>query len=208
MKYLSSRQREILVKIADYLKDGVPPSAARLAAEFGLAGESSVTPILKALEKKGYLQIEAGVKGRQRTLRLTPKAKQAIGPNGVPLLGNIAAGPLHEAIETAECWVVSLCDVLPHKPGDFLLRVRGDSMIGDGILDGDLVLIRPGVQANNGEIAAVAVGDDHDVTLKHVQLDREQGVLHLVASNPDYATLSFPAGQVEILGVFRGLIRP
>jgi repressor LexA len=208
MKSLAPRQREVLLKIAFYLESGIPPSAAQLAEDLGLAGESSVTPVLKALEKKGYLLIGAGVRGRQRSLQLTPRAQAELKQPGIPLLGTIPAGPLKEALEQPEQWVDDLREVLPYRQGDFLLRVVGDSMIGDGILSGDLVLLRPGLTPAAGEISAVAIGDEYQVTLKHVWFEAASACVRLVASNPLYPDQRHPADSVQIAGVFRGLLRP
>jgi repressor LexA len=86
----------------------------------------------------------------------------------LPVVGSIAAGPLGEALQHAETFAEALRDLLPFEPGDFLLEVRGDSMIGDGIYEGDRVLLRPNIHVQNGEIAAVHVGDEYSATLKPV----------------------------------------
>lgn len=208
MKSPTARQRELLLKIAFYLESGTPPSAAQLAKDLGLAGESSVSPMLKALEKKGYLLIQAGVRGRQRSLQLTPSARAELKQPGIPLLGSIPAGPLKEALDHPEQWVDDFREILPYREGDFLLRVSGDSMIGDGILSGDLVLLRPRLSPNQGEIAAVAVGEEYQVTLKHVWFEAADASVRLVASNPLYPEQRHPADSVQIAGVFRGLLRP
>jgi repressor LexA len=123
---------------------------------------------------------------------------------GVPLLGSIPAGPLSEAIPEV---VLEERELLKVRPGDFLLRVRGDSMIGDGIMDGDKVLLRPEIDARSGEIAAVLVGDAHEATLKHVIPDPARGLVILRASNPFYVDVRVPVEEVRIAGVFRGLVR-
>ena len=208
MKLLTTRQREILQVIAGYLESGTPPSAAQLAEELGLAGESSVTPALKALEKKGYLSIQAGVRGRQRALQLTPRGRQELKQPGIPLVGSIPAGPLKEALAQPEEWVEKLQDLLPYREGDFLLRVQGDSMIDDGILEGDLVLLRPGISPAAGEIVAVAIGDEYQATLKRLWFESARGEVRLVAANPRYPEQRYRADTIHVMGVFRGLIRP
>lgn len=120
------------------------------------------------------------------------------------MLGSIRAGPLEEAVADPEA-VFEERDLLPYCPGDFLLRVRGDSMTGDGILPGDYVLLRPNVRVEQGEIAAAMVGDEYEATLKRVHV--EGATVRLKAGNPSYADIVVPAGEVKIAGVFRGLIR-
>ena len=207
MKNLAPKQREVLLRIVAYLESGTLPSAALLAQDLGLAGESSVTPVLKALEKKGYLSIQGGVRGRQRSLQLTAKARLELKQPGIPLLGSIPAGPLREALAQPEQWVEDFRELLPYHEGDFLLRIVGDSMIGDGILEGDLVLLRPGLVPSAGEIAAVAIGEEYLVTLKHVWFEPSRGEIRLVASNPDYPEQRHRAETVRIVGLFRGLLR-
>jgi len=129
-----------------------------LVEALGYQAESSVTPTLKIMERDGLIEIHGG--GRQRAYRflsLTSKARQMLGVGGLPILGRIPAGPLQEALTEPEGFLES-SSLLPHRPGDFLLRVTGDSMTGDGIRDGDLVLLRPGEEVRKGEIAAAYIG--------------------------------------------------
>jgi repressor LexA len=205
MNTLSSRQRQILEKIAEHLDGGTIPSSAQLAKELGLAGESSLTPTLRLLESKDYLQLSGGLRGRQRGLALTPKAKAELQRKGLPLLGLIPAGGVQEAITEGASWIERLEDLLPYQTGDFLLQVKGDSMIGDGILPGDLVLIRPNLRPESGQIVAVAVGEDHLVTLKHIYILEDQ--IRLVPSNPDHPEQLYPSNEVRILGTYQALIR-
>jgi repressor LexA len=88
-----------------------------------------------------------------------------------------------------------------------LLVVDGDSMIGDGIMPGDKVLLRPDVQVKEREIAAVQVGDDYRATLKHVHFGPGRNKLTLAASNPKYSPIIVAAAEVRVAGVYRGLVR-
>ena len=186
-------------------KQGEPAFVPDLVRKLGYAAESSLTATLKIMERNGLITIKGGgAKGRSRMVTLTSRGRQALGAGGLPVLGSIPAGPLSEAVAQADD-VREPGDLLPWKEGDFLLRVRGDSMIGDGIFDRDLVLIRPAAEVRPGEIAAVQVGDDHEATLKHVHPNGNTVTLR--ASNPQYADLTVPAKTVKIAGVFRGLIR-
>lgn len=208
MKAITNRQRDVLKLLDRYLSSGVPPSSARLAHELGLAGESSLTPILQAMAKKGYLTIEGGVRGRQRTIRITPKGQLELGRRGLAVMGSIPAGPLQEALQTSGEFIERLEQALPFQEGDFLLKVRGESMTGAGIHDGDLVLIRPDVDIRPGEICAVCIGDNYEATLKRVWLNAKgSGGVRLQAANPDYPDQEYPLGSVRIVGVMRGLLR-
>jgi len=204
---LTDAQRRIVRVVERMERAGEPAFVPDLVQSLGLAAESSITPTLRLLEKHGVLSMHGGgSRGRSRVVRLTPRARYGVGLGGLPLLGTIPAGPLSEALAEPES-VLEDHALLSYREGDFLLRVKGDSMIGDGILNGDKVLLRPGVAAHSGEIAAVLVGDAHEATLKRVYF--KPGIQHVIlrASNPAYADLEVPAEDATIAGVFRGLIR-
>ena len=203
---LTSAQRRIAEAIAAAELKGQPAFAHELVVQLGLAGESSLTPTLKLMEQRGFIEIAGGGKQRAyRVLRLTKAGRQVLGIGGLPLLGNIPAGPLAEALAQPADFI-DPGSLLPHRTGDFLLRVRGDSMIGDGIHHGDLVLLRPDVEVQPGEIAAVHTGESYESTLKHVHFEKE-GV-RLRASNPAYPDLFIPEGDWRgVAGVYRGLVR-
>lgn len=205
-KSLTRSQRRIAQAVADGEARNIPVFIPWLVQEIGLAGESSVTPTIKLMKERGYLEIHGGGKQRAyRVLRLTQKGRQAMGFGGIPVVGRIAAGLLHEALAQPEEFVDS-SNVLPHRSGDFLLRVMGDSMVGDGIREGDLVLLRPGLEVKNGEIAAAYVGDAFEATLKHVYFEKEH--VRLRASNPIYTDIVVPREEWRgVAGVYRGLVR-
>lgn len=207
MKALTSRQRELLGHIAGAISLGRTPLIADLIRQMKVARESGLTDLLRPLEKKGFITVEGGVRGRQRVLDLTPRGKVECGI-GLPILGRIPAGVVREAVQDTSEVAETLGDLLPHRAGDFLLEVEGDSMSGDGIFAGDRVLLRPGVDARNGEIAAVQLTHDADcyrATLKHVFFHGDTVCLR--ASNPAYEDVEVPAQSVNIVGVFRGLVR-
>ena len=203
---LTSAQRRIAEGIAAAEMGGQPAFAHELVMHLGLAGESSLTPTLKLMEQRGFIEIAGGGKQRAyRVLRLTKAGRQVLGIGGLPLLGSIPAGPLAEALAQPADFI-DPGSLLPHRAGDFLLRVRGDSMIGDWIHDGDLVLLRPGIDVQQGEIAAVHTGDSYESTLKHVHIEKE-GV-RLRASNPAYPDLWISERDWRgVAGLFRGLVR-
>jgi len=203
---LTSAQRRIAEAIGTTELGGQPAFAHELVAQLGLAGESSLTPTLRLMEQRGFIEIAGGGKQRAyRVLRLTKAGRQVLGIGGLPVLGSIPAGPLAEALAQPADFI-DPGSLLPHRVGDFLLRVRGDSMIGDGIHDGDLVLLRPDVDMQPGEIAAVHTGDGYESTLKHVHFEKE-GV-RLRASNPKYPDLFIARNDWRgVAGVYRGLVR-
>lgn len=203
---LSPAQRRIAEAVwaAEFV--GFPALVSRLVESLGYRAESSITPTLRIMERKGFLQIHGGGEHRaSRFLLLTKKARQMLCVGGIPVLGRIAAGPLQEAVAEADDFLESRA-LLPNKPGDFLLRVSGDSMLGDGIQNGDLVLLRPGVDVRDGEIAAAYVGDNYEASLKRVYF--EPDTVRLRASNPIFPDLLVPSSEWRgVAGVYRGLIR-
>jgi len=203
---LSPAQQRIAKVLARFEREERPVFVPDLVEELGMAAESSITPTLQIMQRNGFIDVFGG--GRQRSyrlVRLTTKGRFAMGVGGLPLLGSIPAGRLKEAIaQPAE--IVETDQLLTSRPGDFLLRAEGDSMIGDGIHDGDLVLLRPGVEVQQREIAAVHVGDAHEATLKRVFFEKNR--VRLKASNPKYPDIIVPAAQWRgVAGVFRGLVR-
>ena len=215
MKTLSEKRIRLLKVIGGYQQRGTFPLVRELAAELGLARQSSINRMLQALVEECYLnQQGGGNERRQRIYTLTPKG-EAVVPTGTlkrrfPVLGSIPAGLLAEAMQECDEFI-DPGDVLHMQPGDFFLKVEGDSMIGDNILPNDLVQLRPGVQIHNSEIAAVQIKQSEGIyegTLKHVHFQPGRKMVRLKASNPAYAEMTLPGKDVEIVGVYQGLIRP
>ena len=190
--------------VADFERQEQPVFFADLLKSLRLAAESSLTPTLQKMARNGFVEIIGGGAGRSRLVRLTAKGRHVLGVGGLPLLGSIPAGPLSEAVAQA-AEIIEPGNLLAHRAGDFLLRVHGESMIGDGILDGDLVLLRPDVEVPHRAIAAVCVGDDREGTLKRVFYEGER--VRLKASNPAYKDMTVPAEQVHFAGLLKGVLR-
>ena len=204
---LTAAQQRVARTLADFERAERPGFIADLLKALRLAAESSLTPTLQKMARNGFVEILCGgIRGRSRVVRLTAKGRHTLGIGGLPLLGSIPAGPVSEAIAQA-AEIIEPGALLPHKPGDFLLSVRGDSMIGDGILDGDLVLLRPGARVAHGAIAAVSVcvGDDREGTLKRVLFEGAR--VRLRASNPIFKDVTVPAERVHFAGLLKGVMR-
>jgi repressor LexA len=202
---LTDVQKRVARALAEFARQDRPAFVADLVQTLRLAGESSLTPTLLKMQRNGFVDVQrSGVQGRARIVTLTRKGRRVLGLGGVPLLGSIPAGPVSEAIAQAEEFVEA-GELLPHGPQDFFLRVRGDSMIGDGILDRDLVLLRPQVEVPPGAIAAVCVGDEREATLKRVFYEQEK--VRLKAANPAYRDVLVPAEQVSFAGLLKGVVR-
>ena len=199
MKELTVRQKEVLSYIADYKnKHSYPPTIREIAEHFSMSVKGAHDHIT-ALKRKGQLKHE---EKRPRTLELTNSKKEDHSSViDVPLLGSVAAGIPLLAEENFEKNIPIHSSFLKKNKKYFALRVKGDSMSGAGILDGDLAIIEKQNVVHNGEIA-VAVLDDA-VTLKRFY--RESSRIRLQPENPAYKPKY--SKDVKILGRLSGVIR-
>jgi repressor LexA len=189
-------QRRVLSLIERALDErGYPPSLRELAAALGFSGTRAVEKHLAALERQGLLRRRPGA----RALEL---ARRASGRR-VPIVGRVAAGKPILAEENVEGHRV-LDASAARGEGCFLLRVRGESMIGAGILDGDLVLVRPQADAEAGEVVVALL--DGEATVK--TLRKKKDGLTLEPANPAFAPLSIgPRDAYALVGKVVGLLR-
>lgn len=195
-KGLTKRQSEVLALIERFREEnGYPPTVREVAAHFGFRSPRAAHDHMKALEKKGFLRSRPG----------KPRALEVVGSRrGIPMLGRIAAGRPILAVEEAD-------EVLGLEPSFFgagsffALKVNGESMIGDHITEGDLVILRSQESARTGEVVAVLLDDE--VTLKRFHPGPDG--LTLKASNPEVNDIVVRPGEKDarILGVMVGLIR-
>jgi repressor LexA len=199
-KELTARQREVLDAIRAYqAQKGYPPSIRELGKALGISSLRGVTIHLDALEKKGYLERES----TSRSIRLLDGSGSAGAQVSVPLLGSIAAGLPLLAVENVECYVPVAPDLAKNAKELFALRVKGDSMIGDAILDGDTIIVRSQPSADNGDIIAALIGDE--ATVK--RLDSASKPVRLLPANPDYQPITLDQEDARILGKVIGLVR-
>ena len=196
---LTSTQAEVLAAIRGRLDRGEPPPTYRdLCAEFGWASTGTARDHLRALERKGYLELPGG--RRHRQIRVKDEPRRA---TPVPVIGRVVAGLPILASQNHEGRIAVPDDWLDRDP-HFALRVSGDSMVGAGILDGDYAIIRHQPTAEDGEIVAATL--EGDTTLKRL---RRRGRRHaLVAENPRYAPIDIRTETAVIHGVVVGLMRP
>lgn len=187
MKELTPRQEEVLDFVLETLeRRGYPPSIREICDALSISSTRGALLHLEALERKGFISRSPGA----RAIRVRDALRGAVCY--LPLVGEVPAGPLRYASEEVEEWVP-----VPARwggEGRFLLRVKGDSMTGDGILDGDLVLVDPGPTARDGEVVVALV--DGEATVK--RLRRRRGSVELEASNPAYPPLRVERGEAEL----------
>ncbi len=199
-EHLTDRQTRIL----DYIRyvtrvRNYPPSVREIGEAVGLSSSSTVHNHLNQLERRGLIKRDPS---KSRTVQLVQDAEideQRRNAVSVPIVGHVAAGSPILAEQNIEDYILLSPELA--RDGYFLLRVRGDSMVNAGILDGDLVLVRPQQEASNGQIVVALV--DGDATVK--RFERANGHVKLIAENPAYQPIV--TTNVSLVGQVRGVIR-
>jgi repressor LexA len=194
---LTKRQQVVFDFIKDYIqKHGVAPSYEEIRRNFGFGSYNSVQKHLKSLVAKGVLKTPWG--NQKRALMLAEP-----GPTTtiLPLLGRVAAGRPIEAIAHPE--TVEVPEMLLRGEDNFALRVVGDSMVDEGIRDGDIVIVKRQRDAENGQTVVALIGDD--ATIK--QFYRRGARVELRPANPRLSPLVVDEGDLQVQGIVVGLIR-
>jgi repressor LexA len=193
---LTSRQLEVLELIRSCINlQGCPPTRAEIARRLGFRSANAAEDHLRALARKGVIEL---MPGSSRGIRLVDAAV------GLPVVGRVAAG---EPV-LAEQHIEEYCLVDPavfHPRADYLLRVRGDSMQGAGILDGDLLAVHRTPQAMNGRIVVARIADE--VTVKRFQ--RRGSIVHLLPENPHHLPIRIDLREQSLVieGQAAGVLR-
>ena len=197
MRKLTSRQAQVLDIIRQHIQDtGYPPTRADIANQLGFRSPNAAEEHLRALARKGAIEM---VPGTSRGIRLPDDP-------GLPVVGRVAAGSPILAEEHIEDRVDIPANFF-HPQADFLLRVKGDSMAGVGILDGDLLAVHNTPEARNGQIVVARIDDD--VTVKRFQRTRSRARVRLLPENDDYAPIEVDLREqaFAIEGLSVGILR-
>jgi repressor LexA len=203
---LTKRQQEIFDFIRKYsAKYGYPPTVRDIGKAVGLASSSTVHAHLANLEKIGLLRRDPS---KPRAIELLDRAvgnavdsvRSIVRPDSLPLVGSVAAGQPVLAEENIEDYI-SVPEVAGGEDGQYLLRIRGDSMKNAGILEGDLVVVRPQETAREGEIVVALLGEEATVKRffrepDHIRLQPENETMEPIRSK-----------EVKVLGKVVGLLR-
>ena len=209
---LTARQKELLMYIHQCQQhDGVTPSYDEMCAALNLKSKSGISQILKALVKRGYVRQLFNRARALEVLKLPEDMAQAVpepeqdqdSAIELPFLGRIAAGIAIEAIEF-ESETLSVPNSFIGHGEHFVLEVSGDSMVDAGILDGDYVIIRQQITAENGQIVVACI-DNEDVTLKRFQ--SQGSTIALKPENAEYQTQIYGGERISIKGILSGLVR-
>lgn len=203
MQKLTPRQAEILAFIKRCLDDnGFPPTRAEIAQELGFKSPNAAEEHLKALARKGAIEMTPGA---SRGIRIpTAEPRVAANETTLPVIGRVAAG----APILAEQHIEDACNINPaffHPRADYLLRVHGMSMKDVGIFDGDLLAVHTCREARNGQIVVARIGDE--VTVK--RFNRNGNKVQLLAENPEFAPIEIDLQTQDLVieGLSVGVIR-
>jgi repressor LexA len=203
MTGLTRRQQQVLDFIQrNQQNEGVPPTFREIAAHFGFRSPHGASDHVDALRKKGFLASEPGMSRNLRVISPLQSLRKRIAD--IPVYGSIPAGFADERKQEAKgCVSIDIGSLgIKPSPRTFALEVRGDSMIGKHILDGDMVVVEHGQTPRNGDVVAALI--DGESTLKTFVANN--GKPQLRAENPKYRDL-IPAAELVIQGVMVALIR-
>jgi repressor LexA len=194
---LTKQQTRVYRYLETYLRrKGRPPSYQEIRDYFGFRSLNSVVKHLKQLERKGYLESPWG--NQKRAFRLLPLRTTAAT---IPFLGRVAAGAPIEAVDIPEA--VEVPESLLAGGNNFALQVQGESMVDEGIRDGDVLIIRKQDHADNGQTVVAQIEGEATIKKFYQRDDR----VELRPANEELKPLVVPAEKVEIIGVVIGLMR-
>ena len=198
MEGLTPRQEQVLEFIRESVRvNGYPPTVREICAALELSSPSTVHAHLANLERLGLIKRDPT---KPRALDVVRDLRPQ---RPLPLVGRVAAGSPILAEENVED-LVDVPGFLRRDDGDFVLRVRGDSMIGAGIFDADLIVVHPQADAVNGEIVVVRVGEEEATTKR---MYRDGPIVRLESENENYDPIVVHADEVQLVGRVVGVLR-
>lgn len=196
---LTAKQYKTLAFIQEFMKaHPYAPTTGEIAQGIQIKSRGVVYRYLTALANAGYIEL---VPGQRRNIKLLKEGESA-KQNQLPILGTIAAGSPIEAIDNHQQLDFNEQVIAENR---FMLQVKGNSMLGDSICDGDYIICERRQEVSSNEIAIVLI-DGQEATLKRV-INNQDGTLSLLSSNPNYKQMTYNADQVVIQGVYIGLLR-
>lgn len=201
-KHLTARQQEIFDFVKNHIvTTGMPPTRVEIAREIGFKSPNAAEEHLKALARKGYIEM---LSGTSRGIRILVNDEEAANDDGLPLIGKVAAGSPIEAIEHIERHY-PVNGAMFNPSANYLLKVNGNSMEKIGILDGDLLAVHKTQVAKNGQVVVARVDDE--VTVK--RLEKKGDLIYLHPENDELEAIVVDPRKeyIEIEGIAVGIIR-
>jgi repressor LexA len=202
MEALTQKQQKVLAFIEKRLEESNPPSQREIARHLGLA-RNAVRQFISYLKKKGYLTDLGGHRGMRLSEEYLYRKKER---EGIPVVGRVAAGEPILAEENIERYV-DTGELFGQLKDGFILKVAGDSMVDDGIMDGDFVVVEPASTIKNGQIGVVMLDDE--ATVKRIYIQRNRIALKSANRAAGYRTRYIKAGDrsIRIVGRVTGCLR-
>ena len=202
MKSLTEKQQKILKYIEIRLDANDPPSQREIADNFGLS-QNSVYQFVSTLRKKGYLVDSSGHRGLKLSKEYLDQTKQR---EGLPVIGTVAAGLPILAQENIQDYM-EVGDTFGQTSDSFILKVSGNSMIDEGIMDGDFVVVKNNSEVGNGRIGVVLINDE--ATVKKIYIRKNHIALEPANKTAGYKTIYINknTGNIQIIGKVTGCFR-
>ena len=207
---LTKKQKELFVYLRDYISSNdISPSFEEMKNAVNLKSKSGIHRLITSLEQRGYIK---RLKHKARAMEITKELQNSsstVTNNensflNIPLVGSIAAGEAIEAINSSDSMISVPKSLVSKHSTYFGLKVKGLSMIDEGIFDGDIAIIKKTTSAENGKIAAVLTLDN-EITLKKIKMTNQK--IYLIPANKAYNIKEHNIGEVQIQGTLSGIIR-
>ena len=207
---LTKKQKELFVYLRDYISSNdISPSFEEMKNAVNLKSKSGIHRLITSLEQRGYIK---RLKHKARAMEITKELNNnsstvTSSENSflnIPLVGSIAAGAAIEAINSSDSMISVPKSLVSKHSTYFGLKVKGLSMIDEGIFDGDIAIIKKTTSAENGKIAAVLTLDN-EITLKKIKMTNQK--IYLIPANKAYDIKEHNIGEVQIQGTLSGIIR-
>ena len=207
---LTKKQKELFVYLRDYISSNdISPSFEEMKNAVNLKSKSGIHRLITSLEQRGYIK---RLKHKARAMEITKELQNnsltvTSSENSflnIPLVGSIAAGDAIEAINSSDSMISVPKSLVSKHSTYFGLKVKGLSMIDEGIFDGDIAIIKKTTSAESGKIAAVLTLDN-EITLKKIKMTNQK--IYLIPANKAYDIKEHNIGEVQIQGTLSGIIR-
>ena len=208
---LTKKQKELYVYLKDYISsNNICPSFEEMKNAVNLKSKSGIHRLITSLEQRGYIK---RLKHKARAMEITKELPNKIMHSNInneesflniPLIGSIAAGEAIEAISSSDTMISIPKSLVTKNSTYFGLKVKGLSMIDEGIFDGDIAIIKKTNSAENGKIAAVLTLDN-EITLKKIKMTNQK--IYLIPANKAYEIKEHNIGDIQIQGTLSGIIR-
>ena len=207
---LTKKQKELFVYLRDYISSNdISPSFEEMKNAVNLKSKSGIHRLITSLEQRGYIK---RLKHKARAMEITKELQNNMSTVSssensflnIPLVGSIAAGEAIEAINSSDSMISVPKSLVSKHSTYFGLKVKGLSMIDEGIFDGDIAIIKKTTSAENGKIAAVLTLDN-EITLKKIKMTNQK--IYLIPANKAYDIKEHNIGEVQIQGTLSGIIR-